>query len=548
VTPEGALWRWDGFRAEAGSAAAGARRIEQRNRLAELVQELKATHQSAAKAAELFEAAKEVRAEAEQLDADSRAAAREARRAVDSQRAALREAEQRAARIGERLSAFAGALARIDADTDASRVEARSAADALASIPDGSALTTRRDELQGELAELRGKAAETRLEAEKAAHEEVVRSRRAAEIVDERERWAKRVARAEERVAELTARLASLDGEISALADDPEAFQERRRGLAAVVASAEQEASAAGEKLAEAEGEHRRLADAADAAREALAQARERRARDEERVLGAAARKTELAAQIAEHFDRPPEELGQLAEVDPDEPLPPAAAAESRLHKLRAERERLGGVNLRAEDEARELEVRLDAMRAEHEDLEEAVKRLRQGIQNLNREARERLLAAFEQVNGHIRSLFQHLFGGGTAELTLIDSEDPLEAGLEIVARPPGKRPATMTLLSGGEQALTALALLFAVFLTNPSPICVLDEVDAPLDDANVERFCALLDDMRQRTDTRFVVVTHNPITMARMDRLYGVTMAERGVSQIVSVDLQAAERFREAS
>ena len=221
---------------------------------------------------------------------------------------------------------------------------------------------------------------------------------------------------------------------------------------------------------------------------------------------------------------------------------------ENRLQKLKAERERLGGVNLRAEEEAREIETRLEGMRTERDDLEAAIKRLRHGIQNLNREGRERLLAAFEAVNGHFQSLFQHLFGGGTAELTLTGSDDPLEAGLEIIARPPGKQPATMTLLSGGEQALTALSLIFAVFLTNPSPICVLDEVDAPLDDANVERFCALLDDMRKRTDTRFVVVTHNPITMARMDRLFGVTMAERGVSQIVSVDLEAAERFREAS
>jgi chromosome segregation protein len=228
--------------------------------------------------------------------------------------------------------------------------------------------------------------------------------------------------------------------------------------------------------------------------------------------------------------------------------MPEASATEARLHKLKAERERLGGVNLRAEEETQELETRLGEMQSENEDLEEAIKRLRLGIQNLNREGRQRLLAAFETVNGHFVSLFQHLFGGGTAELKLTGSEDPLEAGLEIIARPPGKRPTTMTLLSGGEQALTALALIFAVFLTNPSPICVLDEVDAPLDDANVERFCALLDDMRRRTETRFVVITHNPITMASMDRLYGVTMAERGVSQVVSVDLQAAERFREAS
>ena len=173
---------------------------------------------------------------------------------------------------------------------------------------------------------------------------------------------------------------------------------------------------------------------------------------------------------------------------------------------------------------------------------------MRTGISNLNREGRARLNEAFEKVNNHFRDLFTTLFGGGTAELTFVESDDPLQAGLEIIAKPPGKKPQTMTLLSGGEQALTAMSLIFAVFLTNPAPICVLDEVDAPLDDANVERFCNLLESMRQRTDTRFVVITHNPITMARMDRLFGVTMPERGVSQLVSVDLRMAETFLEAS
>ena len=189
-----------------------------------------------------------------------------------------------------------------------------------------------------------------------------------------------------------------------------------------------------------------------------------------------------------------------------------------------------------------------NSLAGERDDLVEAIKRLRQGIQNLNREARERLLASFEIVNSHFKRLFKELFGGGEAELQLIESEDPLEAGLEIMAKPPGKKPQTLSLLSGGEQALTAMALIFAVFLTNPAPICVLDEVDAPLDDHNVERFCDLLDEMCRSTDTRFVIITHNPITMARMNRLFGVTMAERGVSQLVSVDLEAAVKIREAS
>jgi len=194
-----------------------------------------------------------------------------------------------------------------------------------------------------------------------------------------------------------------------------------------------------------------------------------------------------------------------------------------------------------------EVKAKREGLSSERDDLTEAIRRLRQAIGALNREGRERLIAAFDVVNGHFQRLFGVLFGGGEAELRLVDSEDPLDAGLEIFARPPGKKPQVMTLLSGGEQALTATALIFAVFLTNPSPICVLDEVDAPLDDANVERYCDLLVDMARNTETRFILITHNPITMARMERLFGVTMAERGVSQMVSVDLATAERIREA-
>ena len=205
-------------------------------------------------------------------------------------------------------------------------------------------------------------------------------------------------------------------------------------------------------------------------------------------------------------------------------------------------------MNLLAEQELGEVETQHDKLVAERDDLNEAIRRLRQGIHSLNHEARERLLASFATVNANFQKLFSELFGGGNAELQLIESEDPLEAGLEIMAKPPGKKPVTLSLLSGGEQALTALALIFAVVLTNPAPICVLDEVDAPLDDYNVERFCDLLDEMTRSTDTRFVIITHNPITMARMNRLYGVTMAERGVSQLVSVDLEGAVKLREAS
>jgi chromosome segregation protein len=235
--------------------------------------------------------------------------------------------------------------------------------------------------------------------------------------------------------------------------------------------------------------------------------------------------------------------LAERAEIKDEQELPPLDQAEKRIEKLKQEREQLGGVNLRAEEEAVEQEQRLLTLTTDRDDLAGAIDRLRRGIQSLNREGRERLLESFEKVNRNFQDLFTKLFEGGEARLTFTESEDPLEAGLEIFARPPGKRLQSLALLSGGEQALTALALIFAVFLVNPAPVCVLDEVDAPLDDANVERFCNLLDQMIELADTRFLVITHHALTMSRMHRLFGVTMAERGVSQLVSVTLAEAER-----
>jgi chromosome segregation protein len=324
-------------------------------------------------------------------------------------------------------------------------------------------------------------------------------------------------------------------------------FARQRRALAEESMRAEAARKLAADALAVAETE---LAAADRDAREALetmSAAREARAASEQRVESAGQRHDELLRAIAGELDCEPAGLAALAGHQEGEPIPERAQIDRKLESLRQERERLGAVNLRAEDELAEVEASRDRLIAERDDLTEAIKRLRQAIGSLNQEGRERLIAAFEVVNKHFSELFATLFEGGKAELQLVESDDPLQAGLELIAQPPGKKPQTLTLLSGGEQALTALSLIFAVFLTNPSPICVLDEVDAPLDDYNVERFCDLLDEMRKRADTKFVTITHNPITMARMDRLFGVTMAERGVSQIVSVDLATAERFREA-
>ncbi len=256
----------------------------------------------------------------------------------------------------------------------------------------------------------------------------------------------------------------------------------------------------------------------------------------------------QLAERVAEKLDCPLEGILACAGLANEQPFPSREDVETKLARLLRERENIGPVNLRAESEAQELQLQISGLQNERKDLVSAIARLRQGIGSLNREGRERLLAAFESVNGHFTELFVRLFGGGRAHLSLTEAEDPLDAGLEIMASPPGKRLQVMSLLSGGEQALTALALLFAVFLTNPAPICVLDEVDAPLDDANVDRLCALLDEMVSGTSTRFLVITHHRMTMARADRLFGVTMAERGVSQLVSVDLDRASALRESA
>ena len=255
-----------------------------------------------------------------------------------------------------------------------------------------------------------------------------------------------------------------------------------------------------------------------------------------------------IAERVDDRLEARPDQLFEIAGLDPEKPLPPLEDTERKVERLQRERETMGPVNLRAEQEMNELTEQIETLNTEREDLTQAIDKLRRGINELNREGRQRLLASFAEVNEHFQTLFTKLFGGGQAHLELTEADDPLDAGLEIMASPPGKKMQNLTLLSGGEQALTALSLLFAVFLVNPAPICVLDEVDAPLDDANVDRFCSMLEEMSKTESTRFLVITHHRMTMARMHRLYGVTMSERGVSQLVSVDLQKAEEIRQTA
>jgi len=403
---------------------------------------------------------------------------------------------------------------------------------------------TRLTAVRGEIDGHRRFAAQVRAEAQALAREAELADKRVQAITAERTDWQNRRQSSASQVATVEARITEVTAERAELDNAPALFAEKRRALINEIESAESARRVAADALAAAESVMAQTDREAKASLEALSSAREACARAEERMEGTKRRLSDIEREIHDMLEVEPHAVAALAEIEPGAELPPLSEIEENLEKLRRDRERLGAVNLRAEEELREVETQHTALTTERDDLVEAIKRLRQGIQSLNKEARERLLTSFETVNEHFKRLFTELFGGGEAALHLIESDDPLEAGLEIIAKPPGKKPQTLSLLSGGEQALTALALIFAVFLTNPSPICVLDEVDAPLDDHNVERFCNLLHEMTSSTETRFIIITHNPITMARMNRLFGVTMAERGVSQLVSVDLEDAVKI----
>jgi chromosome segregation protein len=375
--------------------------------------------------------------------------------------------------------------------------------------------------------------------------ESQLRTARAGEIATQHGPWQRRAEGARTQLEQLAERRAAAESELEAISARPAEIAAQRSVLFDKISAAETTRKTAADALAEAETRLDEVGRELKGREARLGEAREDRVRRESAVAAADQALANLAERIAEKLGCAPEQTLATVEVQDDAELPDPESIETRLARLVHERDTMGPVNLRAEAEANELDERIATMNAEREDLIAAIARLRQGIQGLNREGRERLLTAFAEVDKHFQDLFTRLFGGGKAHLQLTDAEDPLEAGLEIYASPPGKKTQVLSLLSGGEQALTALSLLFAVFLTNPAPICVLDEVDAPLDDANVDRFCSLLDEIARASATRFLVVTHHRVTMARMDRLFGVTMGERGVSQLVSVDLSTAESFR---
>ncbi|HUO23993.1 MAG TPA: AAA family ATPase [Caulobacteraceae bacterium] len=542
VSKEGDLWRWDGFVARAEAPRPAAVRLAQKARLADLENEIDALAPAAAAAAAAQKAAVAALQGADQAVREARKGPPEAERELGRAREALDGLTREGARRDARAQSLDETIARFEEERaeaeGALQVAEEAAVQATASDGLGPRLTEARQ--ASAVAREAASSARSALDVERRLREG--RKSRLETLGADQADWTRRSAGAAKRTETLAQEAAKTEKALAVAREAPQAISGRTLKLMDELVVAEARRAKAGDALAAAE---RALAEAdrtARAADHAASEARERRGAMQARLEAGLTRLAEVGGDIREATGLEPDQLARrLTEEAAAVPADPAGV-EAHLRALERERDALGLVNLRAEDEAKEYAERLQGLLTERADLDGAVARLRQGIEELNAEGRDRLLAAFDVINGHFQTLFQTLFGGGQAELRLVESDDPLEAGLEIFACPPGKRLSTMSLMSGGEQALTAAALIFGVFLANPAPVCVLDEVDAPLDDANVDRFCAMLNQMRERTQTRFIAITHNPVTMARMDRLFGVTMPERGVSQLVSVDLRQAE------
>lgn len=548
VTLDGALWRWDGFVAAADAPSAAAQRLAQRNRLAELDEEIlraKGERNSWRRDVDALVAALDT---ARQSERTCREDWRKAQHAIGAAQAELDKAQRAMGDLATRRSTLEEAQARLAASVTEAETMLAEAEASLAEAGDETEMAAAAEAGQQKLTALRDKADQARLKLSTVESAARMRAARLDQLERDSAAWQRRRDGAQAQLATLGLRMAEVQTQLANLAEAPEGFESRKAQLDDQIETAQADHKAAGDRLSAAQTAWRDAEKSLKGAGDALNAVRIELTRIEERLKGSIAQRQQIERQVEESLGIPASKTLEASGIRPTEALPNEHATEQKLDRLKAERERLGGVNLSAEKEAEEVQDKLDTMVRDRDDIIEAIAKLRGGIAALNREGRARLNDAFGKVNAHFQELFTTLFGGGTAELRFVESDDPLEAGLEIIARPPGKKPQTMTLLSGGEQALTAMSLIFAVFLTNPAPICVLDEVDAPLDDANVERFCNLLDSMRQRTNTRFMVITHNPITMSLVDRLFGVTMAERGVSQLVSVDLTTAESFREAS
>ena len=549
VTRDGAAWRWDGLRVAAGAPTTAAVRLAQRNRLRALEAERAGLDREVAAAQAAQREAAASLASAQQAERTAQAALQRAGLAVGNARQAQSGLAQQHAQAQLRRQAAEEAKERLGQELAEAEAQNAEIERETALLPDPTADQRRVAELRADLSRLREEEALQRRNLDRLTSDAAAGRARLGAIEVEAQAWRGRIANTAQHCATLIERRAELIAESAALAERPQALAAEKTALQERIADTRNAAGIAQATLRQAEQQ----ADSADRAQQSAAalhgEAREQRVRAEAAHEQAVEARAAASARARETFECPAEHLPRVAGIPAEAGDEATAELDARFERLKRERESIGPVNLMAETEMAQLVDEHNTIVTESADVAAAIAKFRQAILQLNREGRERLLAAFEAVNTHFQELFGRLFGGGRAYLELSqDENDPFAGGLEIMASPPGKKLQMLSLLSGGERALTALALVFAVFLTNPAPISVLDEVDAPLDDANVERFCQLVREIGERTGTRFLIITHHRVSMAVMDRLYGVTMVEKGISRLVSVELAAAERLRQTA
>lgn len=548
VSQSGGLWRWDGFILSPNAPSSAPQRLTERNRLPLLMEELETLQNKRNTQKAELKTHEEKLSSLETELATARTVLLQKQSQLKETNQLLRSLEQKNRQVDGRLAAIAESLSSRQQDLQTSKTSLVSQENEFNDLPSLDQIDKSYDAQKEVLVQLRSEHSDAQLNWAGLTREEELHLTRIGEMQQERDDWHARAKDAQSHIDELKQRIAKAQDELAQFADLPTKFKTQRQNLLNELSLAETKRKTESDALAEAETAATHFEKELRTLQTDLMTLREEKAREETRLEAARAQLIHQAREIETKLSIKADACLAHSGFEAAIELPPIRDVQDDVARLKKDRDRLGAVNLRAEDEIRELEDQFGSMISEREDLESAVSKLRSAVNQLNQEGRQRLLTAFDEVNAHFKRLFQTLFAGGEAELKLIDSDDPLEAGLEIIARPPGKRPQVLTLLSGGEKALTAMSLLFAVFLTNPSPICVLDEVDAPLDDTNVDRFCLMMEEMARSTNTRFLVITHHPMTMERMDRLFGVTMSEKGVSQLVSVDLATAEGLLETA
>ena len=546
VSKDGTYWRWDGYCVKSDAPDRHAQQLEQQNKLESLTQKRPEIDSAVERANTKLNEARIKLSAQKDLISDLRENVRNLEQDTKNKRSAWAKIREEQTRMQSEVARLEELLNICIQDIDDIQRALKADEQSLEAYE-----STANDDQEARLETLKETLVQARQSHSDAVRaydlyvqEQNTRKARIQAIGDERVNLQNRIIRSRERIKELTQRTTILMEKRDALLATPDDKAEDQAKLLTLISELENQRNRAAEDLAKVESEVHDTNKALKEAENVLVEAREARAHAQALYSSMQEQKDAMALSIHEQFDMKPAELPQHSAIDMDKELGDLDSLKSKKEKLLREREGIGAVNLRAEDEAMELEKEVGGLLHERNDLVEAIAELRGGIEKINKEARERLLVAFDHVNAHFQRLFSRLFVGGSAHLALIESDDPLNSGLEIFAQPPGKALQSLSLMSGGEQTMASIALIFAMFLTNPSPICVLDEIDAPLDDANVDRVCDLLDEIADRGETRFLVITHHRLTMARMHRLYGVTMMEKGVSQLVSVDLQQSFDF----